>query len=155
MKVSCLQENLARGLAVVGRAVATRSTLPVLSNILISTDESRLKLSATNLEIGVNCIEDEAGLARLGEFQDRAVLEVELVARLETLHVQATNGEVLPDDAGSHRVPLSLEFLKKFQILDGDGPVGAAVLVVVVAVADEAIHGHLGRLDNVFGYAPW
>ena len=55
MKVSCLQENLAQGLSVVGRAVATRSTLPVLSNILLSTEESRLKLSATNLEIGINC----------------------------------------------------------------------------------------------------
>jgi DNA polymerase-3 subunit beta len=55
MKVSCLQENLAKGLSIVSRAVATRSTLPVLSNILLSTDESRLKLSATNLEVGVNC----------------------------------------------------------------------------------------------------
>ena len=55
MKVSCLQENLAKGLSIVGRAVATRSTLPVLSNVLLATDQSRLKLSATNLEMGVNC----------------------------------------------------------------------------------------------------
>ena len=55
MKVSCLQENLARGLGIVGRAVATRSTLPVLSNILLATDENRLKIAATNLEIGINC----------------------------------------------------------------------------------------------------
>jgi DNA polymerase III subunit beta len=55
MKISCLQENLAKGLAIVGRAVATRSTLPVLSNILLQSDEGRLRLSATNLEIGINC----------------------------------------------------------------------------------------------------
>ena len=55
MKVSCLQENLAKGLSIVGRAVATRSALPVLSNVLLATDQSRLKLSATNLEMGVNC----------------------------------------------------------------------------------------------------
>jgi len=55
VKVSCLQENLAKGLAVVGRAVATRSTLPVLSNILLSAEQSSLKLAATNLEIGINC----------------------------------------------------------------------------------------------------
>jgi DNA polymerase-3 subunit beta len=55
MKVSCLQENLAKGLATVGRAVATRSTLPVLSNVMLATDEGRLKLSATDLEIGINC----------------------------------------------------------------------------------------------------
>lgn len=55
MKVSCLQENLAKGLSVVGRAVGTRSTLPVLSNVLLATDEGRLKLSATNLEIVITC----------------------------------------------------------------------------------------------------
>lgn len=55
MKASCMQENLAKGLAIVSRAVATRSTLPVLGNILIATDQGRLKLSATNLEIGLTC----------------------------------------------------------------------------------------------------
>ena len=39
MKITCLQENLAKGLATVGRAVATRSTLPVLSNILLESDD--------------------------------------------------------------------------------------------------------------------
>jgi len=53
MKVSVLQENLARGIAIVSRAVATRSTLPVLGNILLATDGGRLKLAATNLEIGI------------------------------------------------------------------------------------------------------
>ena len=55
MKVSCLQENLAKGLNIVGRAVAARSTLPVLGNIKIETDNARLKLSATNLELGLVC----------------------------------------------------------------------------------------------------
>lgn len=55
MKVSCLQENLAKGLAIVGRAVSTRSTLPVLGNVLLATDNGRLKLSATNLEIVITC----------------------------------------------------------------------------------------------------
>ena len=55
MRVSCLQENLAKGLSIVGRAVASRSTLPVLSNVMLATDNGRLKLSATNLELGINC----------------------------------------------------------------------------------------------------
>ena len=54
MRLSCLQENLSRGLSVVGRAVATRTTLPITQNVLISTDQSRLKLSATNLEIAIS-----------------------------------------------------------------------------------------------------
>ena len=55
MKVTVLQENLARGLAIVSKAVSPRSTLPVLANILIATDEGRLRLSATNLEMGITC----------------------------------------------------------------------------------------------------
>jgi len=55
MRASCLQENLSRGLSVVGRAVATRPTLPVLSHVLLSTDQSQLKLAATDLELFIVC----------------------------------------------------------------------------------------------------
>jgi len=55
MKLSCLQENLSKGLGIVGRAVATRTTLPITNNVLIATDQSRLKLAATNLEIAISC----------------------------------------------------------------------------------------------------
>jgi DNA polymerase-3 subunit beta len=55
MKVTVLQESLARGLGIVSRAVSPRSTLPVLSNVLVATDEGRLRLSATNLELGITC----------------------------------------------------------------------------------------------------
>lgn len=54
MKVSILQENLAKGLSTVSRSVASRATLPILTNILLATDKGRLKLSATNLESGIN-----------------------------------------------------------------------------------------------------
>lgn len=53
VKVSCLQENLQRALSRVSRAVATKTALPVLSNVLLATDEGRLRIAATNLEIGV------------------------------------------------------------------------------------------------------
>jgi len=55
MKLSCTQENLNRGLGVVGRAVATRATLPITNNVLLQTDQSRLKLVATNLEMAISC----------------------------------------------------------------------------------------------------
>ena len=53
MRVSCLQENLARGLNIVSRAVGTRTTLPVLSNVLLATDNGRLRLAATNLDMAI------------------------------------------------------------------------------------------------------
>jgi DNA polymerase-3 subunit beta len=55
MKLSCLQDNLNEGLSTVGRAVATRPTLPITSNVLLATDQSRLKLVATNLEMAISC----------------------------------------------------------------------------------------------------
>jgi DNA polymerase-3 subunit beta len=55
MKVTVLQESLAHGLSIVSRAVSPRSTLPVLSNVLVASDEGRLRLSATNLELGITC----------------------------------------------------------------------------------------------------
>jgi len=55
MQVTIAQAALARGLAIAGRATSTRSTLPVLACILLSTDAGQVRLSATNLEIGVSC----------------------------------------------------------------------------------------------------
>ena len=55
MNISCLQENLAKGLGIAGRIVKERSTLLALSNILLAADGDRLKLAATNLEIGITC----------------------------------------------------------------------------------------------------
>src|SRR5512135_2349843 len=55
MKVTVNQQQLAHGLSIVARAVSPRSTLPVLANVLVATDEGRLRLSATNLELGITC----------------------------------------------------------------------------------------------------
>lgn len=100
MKVSCLQENLAKGLSTVGRAVASRSTLPVLSNVLLATDNSRLKLSATNLELGINCwvgakVEQDGAItvpARLlMDFVNSLPperIDMELQARTQTLNLR-------------------------------------------------------------------
>ena len=54
MKLSVLQENLTKALSITSRSVSTRAQLPILNNILLTTDSSRLKLSATNLETGIN-----------------------------------------------------------------------------------------------------
>jgi DNA polymerase-3 subunit beta len=53
MKVQVLQENLQRGLSIVGRAVAARSTLPITANVLLQTEKGRLLLAATDLDIGI------------------------------------------------------------------------------------------------------
>lgn len=105
MKISCMQENLARGLATVGRAVASRSTLPILSNILLQSDEGRLKLTATNLEIGINCwigarVEEEGSItipARLlTEFVNSlppGPIDMVLAERTQTLNLKCARFE--------------------------------------------------------------
>jgi len=105
MRLSCLQENLSRGLGVVGRAVATRTTLPITSNVLLTTDQSRLKLVATNLEMAISCwigakIEEEGAItvpARLlAEFigflpSDR--VDISLSPRTKTLGLKCARFE--------------------------------------------------------------
>ena len=53
MKFSILQQDLLLPLQSVARSVGVRSTLPVLDNILLSVEGKKLKIAATNLEIGV------------------------------------------------------------------------------------------------------
>jgi len=137
MKVSCLQGNLAKGLSIVGRAVATRSTLPVLSNIMLSTDQSRLKLSATNLEISINCwigakVEEEGAItvpARLlSDFINSLPperIDMELVVRTQTINLKCARFEanikgidaqefpLIPSITGDYQVNLEPEVLRE------------------------------------------
>ncbi|MEE9284620.1 MAG: DNA polymerase III subunit beta [Dehalococcoidia bacterium] len=105
MKLSCTQENLSKGLGIVSRAVATRTTLPITSNVLLATDQGRLKLAATNLEIAIVTwvdakVEEEGAItvpARvLGEFvnslpNDR--VDLELSAKTKSLEVRCARFE--------------------------------------------------------------
>ncbi len=105
MRVSCLQENLKRGLSVVSHAVASKSTLPVLSNILLTTEGGRLRLQATNLEVGITCwigakVEDEGAVtipAKLladfvGNLPNDAVT-MSLDERTQTVHLRCARSE--------------------------------------------------------------
>ncbi len=54
MRVSVLQENLAKGLGIVSRAVESRPTLAVLGHVLLATEDSRLRLSAVDMGLGMS-----------------------------------------------------------------------------------------------------
>lgn len=56
MKIICTQENLRAGLTQVSRVVGSSQTLPVLNNVLLQTENGQLKISATNLEMGISTI---------------------------------------------------------------------------------------------------
>lgn len=54
MKFYCTQENLNKAMMAVEKIITKNSALPVLANVLLETDNGRLKISATNLEIGTS-----------------------------------------------------------------------------------------------------
>lgn len=56
MKIICTQENLKAGLTQVSRVVGSSQTLPVLNNVLLKTENGQLKISATNLEMGISTV---------------------------------------------------------------------------------------------------
>ena len=129
MRISCLQDNLARGLNIVGRAVAPRTaTLPVLTHVLIASDNGRLKIAATNLELGVTCwigakVETEGAitvpartLADLVALLPPTQVELELNSRTQSLRVQAgkTDANIKGIDA------------QEFPIIPAFNPGGAA-----------------------------
>lgn len=98
MKVSCLQENLAKALRVASRAVPSRPAEDVLLNILVQTDEGRVRLTATNLELAITVwvgakVEEEGGIAvpaqRLRDFVEQLPPErVDLISVQHPLGVR-------------------------------------------------------------------
>ncbi len=81
MKLTCSPEALSHALQVVSRAVSPRTTLPILNNVLLETSPEGLKLTATNLEIGiVNHVDAE--ISSEGSVTLPAKLLTEFVAQL-------------------------------------------------------------------------
>lgn len=105
MKLSCLQENINRGLNIVGRAVATRTTLPITNNVLLATDEGRLKLVATNLEMAISCwigakVEEEGAITVPAKLITEFVgslpgdrIDISLSAKTKTLELKCARFE--------------------------------------------------------------
>lgn len=54
MKITTNQKNLAKAVSFVEKVVSRNPSLPILNNILLKTENGRLKVSATNLEVGIN-----------------------------------------------------------------------------------------------------
>jgi len=53
LKITCSKDELVQGLAVVGRAVSTRTSVQILSGILLEASGSELRLAATDMELSL------------------------------------------------------------------------------------------------------
>ncbi|MFA7252936.1 MAG: DNA polymerase III subunit beta [Patescibacteria group bacterium] len=105
MKIVLLQSNFAKALNQVSRVVGARTTLPVLSNVLLSAKKGKIRLSATDLEVGITTqtvgkIEEEGELtlpARLlsdfisnNKDESIEITTEGMVATLKSSHFEAT-----------------------------------------------------------------
>ncbi|HSX14796.1 MAG TPA: DNA polymerase III subunit beta [Candidatus Saccharimonadales bacterium] len=149
MKLSVTQEGLAKALNTVSRMVSSRSSLPVLGNILIGTQSNRLKLSATNLEVGINYwlgakIEEEGAItvpARLfQEFITGLVSgNISLSTNDQTLLVKAPHVESSINGISAEEFPLIPQIKNDPALeLPAEQLHDALVQVVVAASTDEA-----------------
>ena len=96
MKISCLKEDLAHGLSVVNHAVPTRAPLHITQNVLLCAKDSKLKLSATNLEIFITTWAG-AVIQEEGEITVPARLLTELVNSLPNERIDLE----LPEGSGA------------------------------------------------------
>ena len=55
MKLTIAKEEIITGLQAVQNVVGTRTTLPILSNVLIRADQGRVELTATDLDVTISC----------------------------------------------------------------------------------------------------
>ena len=119
MRLSCMKETLARGLSIVSRAVAPRTTtLPVLTHVLLATDNGRLKVAATNLELGISCwvdgnVEREGAIALPARtFTDLVALlpdapvNLDLNIHKQTLHIRSSRTEANIKGIDAQEFPL-------------------------------------------------
>jgi DNA polymerase-3 subunit beta len=162
VKLTCLQENLAKGISIVSRVVSTRAVLPVLSNILMATDDGRLKLAATDLSTSMTCwigakVEEEGEItvpARLlSDFVSTlpsAQIQMELVTRTKSLHLKCAQFEadihgidaqdfpLIPSDVTDHKIEIPPAVLRQMveQVTLAAAPAEEGRLVLTGTLAE-------------------
>ncbi|MCL4365900.1 DNA polymerase III subunit beta [Patescibacteria group bacterium] len=117
MKFNILQQDLLPPLQSAARSVGVRSTLPVLDNILLSVEDNRLKVAATNLEIGViKHVNVEAETP--GEITVPAKTLVELISGLGQNKVSLHSvGEVLTVESGKFKATINGISASEFPVI--------------------------------------
>ena len=162
MTASCTRENLSAGLNVVGRSVGGRSSLPVLSNILIKTEKGGLKLSATDLEIGINTwigakVDDEGAItvpARLlmDYITNNNDKKVDLTLKGLDLNLSSDHFKVNIKGIDASEFPLIPEVKRKTEIFCQEQDFSQAIRKTIVAVAmDESRPVLAGLYFNIKG----
>jgi DNA polymerase-3 subunit beta len=108
MKLTITKEQFSLGLQAVQNVVGTRSTLPVLSNVLLQAEDNRVRLLATDLDVSVSG-EVEAKVVRKGAITLPAKLLVGFVreAAVEEIGLEVDERNVCTVTSGPSRFKLN------------------------------------------------
>ncbi|MBI4371241.1 MAG: DNA polymerase III subunit beta [Elusimicrobia bacterium] len=95
MKITISKEELAQGVQAIQSALSSRTTLPILLNFLLETEDRKVKVISTDLEMGVKHYIN-------AEIQNNGAITIPAKKFADILHSLPDVGEVeLSTDAGS------------------------------------------------------
>lgn len=161
MKVTCTQENFKSAIYNTERVVGKQSTLPILENILIETEKGMLKISATNLEIGV-FLKIGAKTEKEGKITVPAKLISSFVNNLppgENIHIE-TEGQLLRIKSGNYKAnikglgaqdfPIIPEFGGSFLFSFSGAELKDVLPKILACVSLDSARPELGGVNAVF-----
>ena len=112
MKLVCSKGNLLNGLQVVSKAVPNKTTMSILECILIDSTEGQIKLTANDMELGIETIID-------GEIVEKGIIALDAKIFLEIVRKLPDNDITITTDA-NFKTTITCE-KAKFNIIGKSG----------------------------------
>ena len=88
MKIVCEKDKILKALNSVTKAVAVRTTMPILEGILIQTNDNEIKLTTYDLEIGIEYIINDCKVEEQGATVVNAIMFTEIIRRLPDTEIK-------------------------------------------------------------------
>ena len=91
MKIICSKANLVKGVSIVSKAVPSRTTMPILECILIDASANEIKLTANDMELGIETVIE-------GEIIERGIIALDAKFFSEIVRKLPDNEVVIESD---------------------------------------------------------
>ena len=112
MKFTCSKSNLLNGVQIVSKAVPNKTTMSILECILINASDNQIKLTANDMELGIETIID-------GNVEEEGIIALEAKIFLEIVRKLPDNEIVIETDS-SYMTTITCE-KSKFNIVGKSG----------------------------------
>ena len=93
MKIVCEKDKLSKAITSVVKAVASKTTMPILEGILIQTNDNQIKLTTYDLEIGIEYVINDCNVQEQGATVVNAIMFTEIIRRLPDTDISITLNE--------------------------------------------------------------